>query len=96
MTSGHGGGPEETEPRDWRCGVCSEPAQRIIGVAVLVDGQLRFWVEGFCAEHEHQVRSSVEARAREGHPPEIMVRQLLLPREVIAWIRRVRREAGVR
>ena len=96
MTSGRGDGPEEAEARDWRCAVCSETALRVIGIAALIEGQLRFWVEGFCGEHEDEVRSSVEARAREGWPPEIMVRQLLQPRDVAAWMRRVRQEAGVR
>jgi hypothetical protein len=96
MRSGHDDGPEVAEARDWRCAVCGEAANRIIGVAALSDGELRFWVEGFCDAHEQQVRSSVEAHAREDRPPEIMVRQLLHPREVTAWMRRVRREAGVR
>ena len=96
MTSGHGEGPEETDLREWRCGVCSTPVKRIIGVAALIDGQLHFWVEGFCDEHEQEVRASLEARAREGHPPEILVRQLLAPRDVTPWMRRVRQEASIR
>jgi len=96
MTSGRGDGPEVAEERDWRCAVCSAAAPRIIGVAALIDGQLRFWVEGFCGDHEDDVRSSIETRVREGRPPEIMVRQLLQPHEVTAWMRRVRQEAGVR
>ena len=93
MTSG---GPAETASRDWRCAVCGTATTRIIGVAALIDGQLHFWVEGFCDEHEQEVRASVEARAREGHPPEILVRRLLAPDEVTAWMRRVRQEASTR
>ena len=95
MTSGDGGGPGEPKPREWRCATCATPTHRVIGVAALIDGRLRFWVEAFCHEHEQAVRDSVESQARAGRPPEILVRKLLAPDEVTAWMHRVRREAGV-
>ena len=95
MTSGDGGGPDEPKPQDWGCAECATPTHRVIGVAALIEGQLRFWVEAFCPAHEQAVRDVVEAQVRKGRPPEILVRKLLAPAEVDAWMHHVRREAGV-
>jgi hypothetical protein len=93
---GTGEGDPGGEPvREWACGVCGQPVLDIVGIAVLAEGQLRFWTEGYCAEHQRQVRESLETQAREGRPPEIMVKRLLTADEVDGWMQRVRREAGV-
>lgn len=94
MRSGGDKGPEEHQ-REWTCTVCQRTVRQVVGVAALIDGRLRMWLSGFCTDHEDEVRASIETQAREGHPPEIMIRQVLRPEDVPAWTERVRREAGI-
>lgn len=89
------GGSSDEQRRQWMCRACGEPACRIVGIAALVEGRLRFWMDGYCDEHEQQVRDALEAEARGEHPPEIMVKRLLRPADVHDWMELIRRQAGV-
>ena len=92
--TGEGGGLDEPG-RQWSCRACGQADVWVVGIAALVEGQLRFWLDGYCAQHEQQVRDALQAEARGDHPPEIMVKRSLRPADVRAWMQLVRREAGV-
>ena len=93
--AGDGGSSEEQQRGQWTCRVCGEQVSRIVGIAALVEGRLRFWLDGYCDQHVQQVRDAMEAEARGEHPPEIMVKRLLRPADVDDWMELIRREAGV-
>ena len=89
--------PPESEPsREWTCGSCHRPVFRVVGVAAVIEQQVHFWVSGYCREHEVEIRESLEARAREGQVPEILLAQQLRPADVRGWMARLRREAAAR
>jgi hypothetical protein len=89
------GGLVDEQNRQWTCGTCGKQVGWVVGIAALVEGKLRFWLDGYCDEHEQEVRDALQGQARGDHPPEIMVKRSLRPQDVGEWMQLVRREAGV-
>ena len=95
MQSGLGDHHDDPDvQRAWPCQVCQKSVFRIAGIAAaFTDGQVRFWIAGYCRAHDEQVWGAIDQEAHDHGEAELMVRETLLrPQDVIAWMRRLHRE----